>query len=137
MQKLSCYLPLIAITLVGCSSSNVSPAAAPAAATISADELNELVESGAEFVFLDVREPKELEKFGTLYKHINIPIGQLEARISEIPRGVPIVVACNVGPRAERGAALLLRHGYQDVRSMSLTEYKNRGYQLIHPRASP
>lgn len=131
------YLLLIAITFVGCSSSNVSPVVAPSAATISADELNELAESGTEFVFLDVRGPKELEEFGTLSNYINIPIGQLEARISEVPEGVPIVVACRVGIRAERGAALLLKHGYQDVRSMGLTAYKDKGYPLVHPKASP
>jgi len=137
MQKLLSYLLLIAITFVGCSSSGVSPVVAPAAATISADELKKLVESGTEFVFLDVREPRELEEFGTLNKYINIPIGQLEARISEVPKGVPVVVACKVGIRAEGGAALLRSNGYEDVRSMGLTEYKDKGYPLIHPKASP
>ena len=35
---------------------------------------------------LDVREPDEIETLGTIKGYVNIPLGQLEARINEIPK---------------------------------------------------
>jgi rhodanese-related sulfurtransferase len=36
--------------------------------------------------FLDVREPFEIERLGSVKGYVNIPIGQLEARLKEIPK---------------------------------------------------
>lgn len=60
--------------------------------TLSADELKELLEKKQVF-FLDVREPKELEELGTIKGYVNIPLGQIESRISEIPKDKLIVTA--------------------------------------------
>jgi rhodanese-related sulfurtransferase len=43
--------------------------------------------------FLDVREPKELEELGTLEGYYNIPFGELERRLGEIPRDRLILTA--------------------------------------------
>jgi len=43
--------------------------------------------------FLDVREPKELTELGTIKGYVNIPLGQLEGRLSEIPKDKLIVTA--------------------------------------------
>jgi rhodanese-related sulfurtransferase len=59
--------------------------------SLSADELKDMLEKKVKLFFLDVREPKELEEFGTIDGHVNIPMSQLEARINEIPRDVLIV----------------------------------------------
>ena len=58
---------------------------------LSADELKALLDKKVKLFYLDVREPKELEELGTIDGHVNIPMSQLEARISEIPRDVLIV----------------------------------------------
>lgn len=47
----------------------------------------------AQVLLLDVREPHELEEYGTVEGSLNIPIDQLEARMSEIPRDKPILTA--------------------------------------------
>ena len=44
-------------------------------------------------LFLDVREPKELEELGTMEGYLNIPIKQLESRLDELPKDRPILVA--------------------------------------------
>lgn len=49
--------------------------------------------------FLDVREPREHAR-GSIPGSLNIPLGQLRERLSEIPRGKPVVVYCQVGKRA-------------------------------------
>ena len=58
---------------------------------LSADELKALLDKKVKLFYLDVREPKELEELGTIDGHVNIPMSQLEARISEIPRDALIV----------------------------------------------
>jgi rhodanese-related sulfurtransferase len=40
-----------------------------------------------------VREPKELAELGTIKGYVNIPLGQLESRLSEIPKDKLIVTA--------------------------------------------
>jgi len=56
------------------------------------DDVLALIDKGEAF-FLDVREPKELEELGTFARHVNIPLGQLEKRLAEIPKDKPIVTA--------------------------------------------
>ena len=44
-------------------------------------------------VLLDVREPWELEEFGTREGYINIPLGELEDRLDELPTDKTILTA--------------------------------------------
>jgi len=47
----------------------------------------------ANVILLDVREPWELEKYGAREGYINIPIGQLEKRLNELPKDKTILTA--------------------------------------------
>ena len=61
---------------------------------------------------LDVREPFELavEKVpGT----VNIPLGQLRARMGELPRDKEILVICRSGQRAYSATRVLLQNGFK------------------------
>ena len=40
-----------------------------------------------------VREPKEIEELGTRKGFVNIPIGELEARVNELPKDKTILTA--------------------------------------------
>ncbi len=44
-------------------------------------------------LLLDVREPWELEKFGTREGYVNIPIAELEDRLDELPKDKMILTA--------------------------------------------
>jgi len=44
-------------------------------------------------VLLDVREPWELELYGTRKGYVNIPLAELEARLDELPRDKTILTA--------------------------------------------
>jgi rhodanese-related sulfurtransferase len=57
---------------------------------ISADELEKLLER-KEVFFLDVREPFEVQETGSVKGYLNIPLGQLEARLKEVPKNKLIV----------------------------------------------
>ena len=56
-------------------------------------ELEKLLQDEKNLFFLDVREPKEIEELGSIKGYVNIPLGQLESRLNEIPRNKLIVTA--------------------------------------------
>lgn len=58
---------------------------------LTSEELSRLLEQPGDSYFLDVREPEEIERLGSVPGYMNIPLGQLEQRINEIPRGRRIV----------------------------------------------
>ncbi len=68
-------------------------------------------EAGKGFL-LDVREPFELaveEAPGA----VNIPMGQLRARLGELPRDREIHVICRSGGRAYYATRMLLQNGFK------------------------
>lgn len=66
---------------------------------------------------LDVREPGEFGG-GTLPGAVNIPLGQLRARLDELPKEGEIWVSCGVGQRAYYACRILAQHGY-DARNLT------------------
>ena len=56
-------------------------------------ELEKLLANQKNLFFLDVREPKEIQELGSIKGYVNIPLGQLESRLSEIPKDKLIVTA--------------------------------------------
>lgn len=70
-------------------------------------------------VLLDVREPEELnDMLGHLDGIINIPVGQLSKRLSEIEqhKGNLIVTVCRSGARAATAAQILSSQGFEKVK---------------------
>ncbi len=59
---------------------------------VQVDDIDKLLADG-EVVLLDVREPWELEELGTREGYINIPIAELEERMSELPKDKVILTA--------------------------------------------
>jgi membrane dipeptidase len=59
---------------------------------VEADEIDSYILERKVF-FLDVREPKELEELGTLEGYYNIPVGELEKRLGEVPKDKLILTA--------------------------------------------
>ncbi len=58
-----------------------------------ADDLAQLLKNTKNMYFLDVREPKEIEDLGSLKGYVNIPLGQLEKRMNEVPKDKTIITA--------------------------------------------
>ena len=59
---------------------------------VAADAIDKLLADG-KVILLDVREPKELEELGTREGYVNIPIGELERRLNELPKDKTILTA--------------------------------------------
>ena len=69
-------------------------------------------EAASRGFLLDVREPVELA-VENVPGAVNIPLGQLRARLDELPRDREILVICRSGQRAYYATRILLQHGFK------------------------
>ena len=76
------------------------------------EEAARLVESGA--AMIDVREPDEWSK-GRAPGAVHIPLGELGARLSELPGDRKLVMVCRSGARSHAAAGALLGVGLPAV----------------------
>lgn len=60
---------------------------------------------------LDVRQPEEVAAWA-IPGVVNVPLGELGRRLSEVPADRQVVVVCASGNRSSRATALLAREGY-------------------------
>ena len=85
-------VPILAMSLNAMAQQPATPSAPPQAPKMASDDVMALLEKGEVF-FLDVREPSELEELGTLEGYVNIPLGQIEKRLKEIPKDKAVITA--------------------------------------------
>jgi sulfur dioxygenase len=65
---------------------------------------------------LDVREAAELGgDLGRVDGSVHIPLGELRARVGEVPRDKPVVCVCRSGRRSAQACAILEQAGVSDV----------------------
>ena len=83
---------------------------------ITALELAERVKSN-HLKLLDVREPHELA-ISALPEAVNIPLGQLAARLPELDSAQEMVVFCKSGTRSARALELLVSAGFKKVKNL-------------------
>jgi rhodanese-related sulfurtransferase len=86
----------------------------PRPGTFSVEEFVKLVKSPTmpdKYFILDVREPDEVQQ-GAFKFAKNIPLGELEGRLNEIPKDKVILVHCATGVRAEMAYNILKRAGF-------------------------
>lgn len=84
---------------------------------VTVSELKSELDSGKEIYLLDVREEDELE-ISKLEGAVNIPMGVVPLRFSEVPSEAEIVVICRSGNRSEKVSGFLVRKGYENVRNL-------------------
>ncbi|MCZ2080585.1 MAG: hypothetical protein HUU41_07545 [Bryobacteraceae bacterium] len=85
MHKISGFLFAGALLLLSCGSELKRPK------ELTTGELEKLLASDGNIFYLDVREPEEIKQLGSVRGYVNIPVGQLRARLSEIPKDKLIV----------------------------------------------
>jgi rhodanese-related sulfurtransferase len=71
----------------------------------------EVMKPAAGTLILDVRTPKETAA-GLLPNALNIPMEDLEQRLSDVPKGKTLFVHCSTGVRAEMAYNILEKAGY-------------------------
>lgn len=67
---------------------------------------------------LDVRNPGELAKLGTIGDAYNIPVDSLRERLDELPKDREILLYCQVGLRGNVASRILSNHGFS-VKNLS------------------
>jgi len=67
---------------------------------------------------LDVRQPEEWNEFHVPGSTL-IPLGELPARVQEVPRDKDIVVVCRSGNRSQSGRDILRQAGFKQVTSLA------------------
>ena len=78
---------------------------------ITATELKQRIDSGADIQIVDVREPVEVA-IATIPNAIHIPLGQITSRMSEIDPSRETVVHCKGGVRSARAIEALKGSGF-------------------------
>jgi rhodanese-related sulfurtransferase len=103
---------LSAVIFVGCAQTADENA-------ITVDQLREMMVSDSNLVLLDVRNPYELEdkSLGHIKGVINIPVQELEKRLSELDefKDRDIAVICRSGRRSGTATDLLVKNGFNAV----------------------
>lgn len=107
-----CHMPLVAKSSI--KHTSVSP-----------EKVCQFIAAKKDLVLLDVRTREEFagtseENFGTLKNAINIPVQELEGRLSELKayKGKTILVFCSHSHRSPRASYLLTQNGFKNVVNM-------------------
>ena len=82
--------------------------------SIAVQDLKRRMDAQESLTLIDVREPWEYEAAQIKGSKL-IPLGELEARLGEIPREGTIVLHCHSGVRSEQGANVLKQAGFVEV----------------------
>ncbi|MBK7319277.1 molybdopterin-synthase adenylyltransferase MoeB [Candidatus Villigracilis affinis] len=84
---------------------------------ITSVELKDRISLTPSLILLDVREPHELE-ISALPNAVNIPLGQLAGRLTELNSADDMVVFCKGGTRSARALELLASAGFKKVKNL-------------------
>lgn len=97
---------------------------------ISVSQAAQKREQGA--FILDVRQPDEWQEYHIPDSTL-IPLGDLPARLNEVPKDQEIVVVCRSGNRSQSGRDILLNADFASVTSMSggLQQWMASGYDTV------
>jgi len=79
--------------------------------------LKQLLDSGADFCLLDVREPWETA-LAAFPRSLNMPLNEIPRRLKELDAASVIIVACKVGGRSQLAANFLLSQGFDRVSNL-------------------
>jgi rhodanese-related sulfurtransferase len=99
---------------------------------ISPSEAKVLLDSGQDYIYLDVRSMQEFDE-GHVPGALNIPLLHFDTAARQmmpnadfmkvveanLPRNARIICGCASGQRSDRAAALMLQSGYEDVVNMA------------------
>ena len=85
---------------------------------ITVQELKKWMDSGEDFILVDIREKLEFETGNINGKHI--PMGELLSRLAEIPSDKKVVIHCKAGGRSEKMIRYLsAEKGYSNLINLS------------------
>jgi rhodanese-related sulfurtransferase len=86
-------------------------------AVTTAEQLKTRLDTGEKPYLIDVREDDEVA-FGMIEGAVHIPMGQIPARMDEIPRDREVVFICRSGSRSGRVCEFLAQQGFDRTVNM-------------------
>jgi rhodanese-related sulfurtransferase len=96
---------------------------------VTVDQLPDPLPEG--MTVLDVREPIEWDQ-AHVPGSVHIPMGELPARVGELPSEGQLLVVCAVGARSARAAGWLVRQGHDAINlDGGLVEWQSAGRELV------
>ena len=98
--------------------------------SVDVDTVNALKDNAGVFL-IDVREPDEYAA-GHIPGITLIPMGEVAARLAELPRDKEIIVTCRTGNRSGQVADLLREQGFTNVHNMNggIVAWEEAGYPV-------
>lgn len=85
----------------------------------------------SDHILIDVRTPGEFSD-GYIEGAINIPLQELQQRLSEIPQDQDIVLYCRSGNRSAQAANILSSAGFSSIYDLGGTiQWQGAGYPLV------
>jgi rhodanese-related sulfurtransferase len=98
------------------------------AAEVNSETGYQMVQDGA--FMLDVRERSEWDEYHAPMATL-IPLGELQSRLSEVPKDREILVVCRSGNRSQQGRDILLAAGF-NATSMAggMKDWYAKGYPI-------
>lgn len=92
--------------------------------TVTAKEIQRLLEDDQELHLIDVREVDEVAA-GKIPGALHIPLALLEFRMQELDKSKPYIMVCRSGGRSSRAAEFLAYHGFNAINmSGGMLEWK-------------
>ncbi len=118
MQKIIFTIAILAgLFILSCTSNNSSKTFKSEKENITVTEADKLLKEGA--LLVDVRDPDELETQSYDVKASkNIPLSEMENRLSDIPQDKQVILACQKGGRSKKAFDLLKAKGYINISNM-------------------
>ena len=122
MSRTKSILTAIALAfstaLVGSTPVVAQTAAAQQVPLIEPAQVRGLIDMGGKITIVDVRRPDETAQ-GTIKGAILMPLDNLSATYSSLPKKGKLIVYCRSGHRSAQAVRFLLDHGYQNAVSMN------------------
>lgn len=83
----------------------------PPVPSLTAQEASEKLKAGKRPLVLDVRQPEEYREAHIAGAKL-IPLGELQRKMDELPKGKEIICVCASGSRSHSATKLLIQAGY-------------------------
>jgi len=70
-------------------------------------------------IFVDVREPYEIDEVSyNIDNQKQIPLGEIQTRMSELPKDASIIIGCRSGGRSMQACQFLAMNDYRNVKNL-------------------
>lgn len=97
---------------------------------ITVDEAYEMIKNGG-YQILDVRTPEEYAE-GYIAGSVLIPVSELEKRLDELEKELPVIVYCRSGNRSTQASEILKKAGFKEIYNVlgGITDWSAKGYPV-------